>query len=273
MNFNEGDRVRVVRADSCDGMTLGNEGTILYGGDNVQLDGNHVHPAGGNWVSYFELVTPRGAATPAVYVSNQNYRVKANATHKAGTLTEPVNAALTEGSIVTALSRHSDGDFWVRLVSTNAGPYWISPEFLEAVDSNTTGNPNAQEGDPPAVAALREPAPAVNTDEITQLRADLARAREEHRQDIARISEALTEEANDRGWCEEYDELVEALNDRLHVELETRYKDYEVTIEFRQTITVRAASEDNAMDEARDSSDYGRLYDENETSIEATLED
>lgn len=75
-------------------------------------------------------------------------------------------------------------------------------------------------------------------------------AQRQHREDIQRISDTLTQEATDRGWCSEYDELVNSLNRYLHVELETREKDYYVS--YTVTVRVTACGEDAAREMAHE---------------------
>jgi hypothetical protein len=80
----------------------------------------------------------------------------------------------------------------------------------------------------------------------------LDRAKADHRADIARIGNKLMEEAEDRGWCSEYDDIVDDLNRNLSVELPTRSKDYTVTVRLNVEITVDAQSEEGARSAAHD---------------------
>lgn len=88
-------------------------------------------------------------------------------------------------------------------------------------------------------------------------REQLAQARQIHRSDIALISERLTEEANDRGWCGEYDEILANLNRALSIELTPRTRDYCVTVPVTiyACVYVSARDEDDAAEQARDSID------------------
>lgn len=72
-------------------------------------------------------------------------------------------------------------------------------------------------------------------------------AKQQHERDIALIGEKLLEEADERGWCEQFDDVVEELNRKLIVELPTRERDYNVQV----TITVAARNEDAAEDLVR----------------------
>jgi hypothetical protein len=71
---------------------------------------------------------------------------------------------------------------------------------------------------------------------------------------IRHIGESLIVEAENRGWCDEYDSFVEALNDSLPPDLmlPVRLKEYEVEIQIDishtvyQTVSVMATSQDEA---------------------------
>jgi hypothetical protein len=106
----------------------------------------------------------------------------------------------------------------------------------------------------PAVTALIE--------ERDRLRAENAQVRqhfEEYRTKVASdceiLSKKLIDEANDRGWCEQYDQIVESLNSRFSVlAIEERITDHEIevivtgTVSVRRYVTVSAANFDAAVD-------------------------
>lgn len=73
------------------------------------------------------------------------------------------------------------------------------------------------------------------------------RARRNHEADIATIGERLMDEAEHRGWCSEYDSIVDDLNRSLHVELPTRNKTWDVcwtvNVTVHQTIEARTAND------------------------------
>ena len=85
--------------------------------------------------------------------------------------------------------------------------------------------------------------------------------------DCELLSNELITQANDRGWCEVYDQIVANLNsDMHHVQITPRVQEYEVelevraTIVFTRTIEVRATDEDDALDRARNNmGDYVML--------------
>jgi hypothetical protein len=85
-------------------------------------------------------------------------------------------------------------------------------------------------------------------------------SRGNHKDDVRRISEALIEEADARGWCSDYDKFVEKLNSRLTVALETREREYEVSATYilKVSTKITARDIDDANDQAGelDLSDY-----------------
>ena len=88
---------------------------------------------------------------------------------------------------------------------------------------------------------------------ISELRRELADAHEVHRQDVTRIGEALLREAEQRHWCQDYDDVVEELNQRLTVALPGRARAWDVSFDVRVTIRVeRARDEDQARERAGD---------------------
>ena len=86
------------------------------------------------------------------------------------------------------------------------------------------------------------------------LQTNSSNSRRNHQSDIKMIGEALIEEADNRGWCDDYDKFVNSLNSRLSVSLEERNHDYEVTATFIVTVstTINARDEDDANDQAGD---------------------
>lgn len=88
--------------------------------------------------------------------------------------------------------------------------------------------------------------------QLDTCQSSLRQAEQRHEQDIERIGSRLNEEAESRGWCTEFDDIVRELNGRLHVELPLRTKTYEVTYDVTVTVTVSvdATDEDDADSEA-----------------------
>jgi hypothetical protein len=75
-----------------------------------------------------------------------------------------------------------------------------------------------------------------------------------HRADIETISAALLEEAENRQWCDSYDEFVEDVNRSLNVALEVREVEWEVVLKVEVTLTkvVTAKNEDAARESAEE---------------------
>jgi hypothetical protein len=79
-------------------------------------------------------------------------------------------------------------------------------------------------------------------------------SRNNHQDDVRRISEALIEEADARGWCDDYDKFVEKLNSKLTVALETREQEYEVSATYilKVSTKITARNIDDANERAAD---------------------
>ena len=93
---------------------------------------------------------------------------------------------------------------------------------------------------------------------------DLSLTREQklrdlHRKDIALISSTFIQEANDRGYCEAYDEIIDALNKQLHYELDTREKEYEIIA--RYMVTVRHIITEKSQSDAENTANEMSLTD------------
>ncbi|MBO3736665.1 hypothetical protein [Actinoplanes flavus] len=104
----------------------------------------------------------------------------------------------------------------------------------------------------------RRPAASTTTiADVVRLRAQLAAATaesERHRQladerlrlhqaDIACIGERLRSEAGNRGWCHDFEDIVDALNEQLTVELTHRGWPYLVDTTLTVDLTVAASSD------------------------------
>jgi hypothetical protein len=86
---------------------------------------------------------------------------------------------------------------------------------------------------------------------IAGLRSQLAAAEQAHHDDVAAIGSRLLAEAEDRGWCEEYDDVVDSLNARLRVELPLRVRAWEASFDLRVSVRIeRARNEDDARAQA-----------------------
>jgi hypothetical protein len=105
-----------------------------------------------------------------------------------------------------------------------------------------------------AISAERDlrTALAAGQAQAEQLRRDVADAERRHRDDIAVIGERLIQEANDRDWCQTYDDIVDELNEKLTFELPLRERDFTVTALVELRLAVTATSEEHARDLAED---------------------
>ena len=102
--------------------------------------------------------------------------------------------------------------------------------------------------------------------QIEELRVELETLKQAISSDSTLLSDTLNEEANARGWCEMYDQIVDSLNRQFKViVIDERTSDYEVEVEVSGTIsattfvTVTARSREEA--EGMVSSDYGVYID------------
>lgn len=100
-------------------------------------------------------------------------------------------------------------------------------------------------------------------DQIARLQGSLSDTMRTGKKAVEMIGEALIEEAQRRGWCSEYDDFVEKLNDRLPLgyELPTREREFEVTLTYRVEfrMKVNAVDEDSARDTAVEEFDEGSI--------------
>lgn len=92
-----------------------------------------------------------------------------------------------------------------------------------------------------------------------------AAAERAHRADIELISEKLTDEAENRGWCDEYDSFVRDVNSSLNIELTPRETEHEVSFTLTFVVRVDARdqeeAEERAWDQARDIERYADSHD------------
>lgn len=65
---------------------------------------------------------------------------------------------------------------------------------------------------------------------------------EAHRGDIALIGATLLEEADEREWCDEYDRVINGMNEGLNIKLPIRLRQFTVSarVTFEQDFTVEA---------------------------------
>jgi hypothetical protein len=117
---------------------------------------------------------------------------------------------------------------------------------------------------PTPVGSLHDAQILINdlTQEIADLRerhTRLQAARDRLADDVAHdsnyITERLTSEAERRGWCEQYDEIIESLNSNLRVvRIEPRTQEFDIevtvtaTVSTTTTVTVTATRLDDAVE-------------------------
>lgn len=103
------------------------------------------------------------------------------------------------------------------------------------------------------LAAQRPPDDAAT---ISNLRERLDASRDAHRRDIETIGDALIEQAEDRGWCEIFDEVVQELNGNLSIPLRVRARDVTIYLSDDEGtnhyyLTVSISGEESEADAAR----------------------
>lgn len=105
---------------------------------------------------------------------------------------------------------------------------------------------------------------------IKKLRRERSTSQTEHAQDIELIGEMAIQMADDLGWCDKYDEFVDGLNNKLHIKLPTREKEYEarVRVTVYLSATVNASSESDAEEKISEMFDkYEIVYDGSDFEI------
>lgn len=92
-------------------------------------------------------------------------------------------------------------------------------------------------------------------DELNVTREQLSNLRSNVRSDCTLLSQELITQANDRGWCSIYDEIVETLNSKFAVlAIDERESDHEIEVEVTatynlyQVVTIRANNLGHAID-------------------------
>lgn len=101
--------------------------------------------------------------------------------------------------------------------------------------------------------------------EILRLTSELRSLRDEVAGSIDLIGSALLEEAENRGWCSEYDDFVDGLNDRLgsRFQLPVRRMDRTITLTYSVTIEIEVENvpvdedESETIDRARSIAERG----------------
>lgn len=112
---------------------------------------------------------------------------------------------------------------------------------------------------------------------VEKLEADLREARLRHQQDITRIGDRLMEEAENREWCDIYDDVINDINAHMWIELPTREQEYTVAFDVSAVVHVQvtATSPSNAEEVAKSKLDLHSIsfYDSDVELYDATIED
>jgi hypothetical protein len=109
------------------------------------------------------------------------------------------------------------------------------------------------------------------TSRVAGLEGRLSDTARKHREDINLIGDAMIAEANERDWCNEYDQFVDGLNAKLNIELPLRVADY--TADIRVTVVFTSApdsAESAAADIARALYNYGDNHGSHEYTIDSS---
>lgn len=102
---------------------------------------------------------------------------------------------------------------------------------------------------------------AVGLDMLNRLRTmysnvqtQLNAVRNNYSHDIEAIGNRLISEAEDRGWCDAYDEVIADLNSQLYMELPTRERTFTYRAKYTVYVEVEVEStnESDAEEQARD---------------------
>ena len=88
----------------------------------------------------------------------------------------------------------------------------------------------------------------------SNLQAQFNVVRNNYSSDIEKIGERLISEAEDRGWCGVYDEVIEDLNSHLYMELPSRERTFTYKAKYTVYVEVEVEStnENDAEEQARD---------------------
>ena len=104
-------------------------------------------------------------------------------------------------------------------------------------------------------------------DKITLLESEITRVRNNGHRAMNVIAKRINEEAESRGWCEQFDAIIDELNedlDQYGLQLEKREQEFEITITtyvtITETVNVTASDYDSACEAATDQSDLADAF-------------
>lgn len=147
-------------------------------------------------------------------------------------------------------------------VRTEPAHWWVGPAPTDVDIWRVRRAPETAEAESPQPepeAESPQPEPIVEQPDVESLRAEVQalkqmvgelqaqvdqrtqEANEAHRQhvsDMATVSRHLIDEAQSRGWCSDYDRIIDTINQDLNVELDQRHVEYEVTFRLSGNTTL-----------------------------------
>jgi hypothetical protein len=108
--------------------------------------------------------------------------------------------------------------------------------------------------------------------QIEMMEAEMTRLRNNSIEYIQHIGDCLIEEAENRGWCQEYDEFVDGVNTKLPAEYQLPVRKMDTVVELTYSVTIKIDVDDvpknidegDLIDRARQIAErdsYGDRYD------------
>lgn len=157
----------------------------------------------------------------------------------------------------------ASGDYF-----TLVGQYDLLADRLREAEARADEARRLQEM---ASAAVAERITALSST-IDQLTGDIAQQRNDRADDAQFLSRVLSEELIDNDYAELYDEIVQRANRRLTYELETRRRNFRVTVQYEVKFAgVLATDVDDAIEQVRSSvRDIEMTIDEASVDFSAT---
>lgn len=176
----------------------------------------------------------------------------------------PRSAALTAGDRVVVLRQYQPNTRYGAWVVNRVGEitdFWVSTDDLDVPVSSAgtgTSDPDPKDAE---IEALRT--------RLADSERRMAGLHRDWEREVTSLGNLLMREADNRNWCNEYDEIVAKANGDLTYELPTRSKDidiswtetYTVTVTRTDTITSREGSEEDDAVSYMENSDALSEYD------------
>lgn len=95
-------------------------------------------------------------------------------------------------------------------------------------------------------------------DDYGRLRQIVRQITQMYRDDVRTAARLMNEEARRRGWCHEYEDFIDKVNDEVHLPWPPRNRLYDVTATFTIRITRQVQAGDD--DDAANSIGFGGWY-------------